>query len=349
MAAASAMRAFRIHEHGGPEALRLEELPLPEPGPGEVRVRLEAMALNHLDIWVRRGIPGVRFPLPIVPGCDGAGRIDALGDGVAGPLPGTRVFVMPGVSCMRCEACLAGKDNLCPSYAILGEARNGTATEHLVLPATSIWPLADALDLESGAAFGLTFLTAWHMLVHKAHVEPGMRVLVHAAASGVSVAAIQVARLYGARVVATAGTPEKRTLALSLGAEEAYDSKDLAWVKKAREWAGPRGVQVVADHVGQETFPGSLQTLGKGGRYVFVGASSGFEMKADFRPVFFKNLEILGSTMGRRADLVTIAQLIGAGRLKVVVDSVFPFEEMAAAHRRLEERKALGKVVVRVR
>ncbi|MCU0231147.1 MAG: zinc-binding dehydrogenase [Acidobacteria bacterium] len=343
------MRAYRIHEHGGPEVLRLTELPLPEPGPGEVRIRLEAMALNHLDVWVRRGIPGVRFPLPLVPGCDGAGRIDALGDGVAGPLPGTRVFVLPGVSCMRCERCLAGDDNLCPSYAILGEGRNGTATEYLVLPATSVWPLADALDLESGAAFGLTFLTAWQMVVRKARVEPGMKVLVHAAASGVSVAAIQIARLFGARVVATAGAPEKRALALELGAEEAFDAKDPGWVKAVRAWAGPRGIQVVADHVGQETFPGSLQTLSKGGRYVFVGASSGFEMKTDFRPVFYKNLEILGSTMGRRADLATIAQLIGAGRLKVVVDSVFPFEEMAAAHRRLEERKALGKVVVRIR
>ncbi len=349
MAAATTMRAYRIHEHGGPEALRIDALPLPEPGPGEVRIRLEAMALNHLDLWVRRGIPGVRFPLPLVPGCDGAGRIDALGEGVAGPLPGTRVFVMPGVSCMRCEACLAGRDNLCPSYAILGEGRNGTATEHLVLPATSVWPLADALDLESGAAFGLTFLTAWQMIVHKARVEPGMKVLVHAAASGVSVAAIQIARLFGVRVVATAGSPEKRALARTLGAEEAFDSKDPGWVKAVRAWAGPRGIHAVADHVGQETFPGSLQTLARGGRYVFVGASSGFEMKADFRPVFYRNLEILGSTMGRRADLVTIAQLIGAGRLKVVVDSVFPFEEMADAHRRLEERKALGKVVVRIR
>jgi NADPH:quinone reductase-like Zn-dependent oxidoreductase len=349
MAAAETMRAIRIHEHGGPEALRVEELPRPEPGPGEVRVRLEAMALNHLDLWVRRGIPGVRFPLPLIPGCDGSGRIDALGDGVAGPLPGTRVFVMPGVSCLRCEACLAGRDNLCPSYGILGESRNGTATEYIVLPATNVWPLADALDFVSGAAFPLTFLTAWHMLVHKARVEPGMKVLVHAAASGVSVAAIQVARLFGARVVATAGTAEKRDLARTLGAEEAFDSRDPDWVKAVRDWAGPRGIQVVADHVGQETFAGSLRTLAKGGRYVCVGASSGYELKADFRPVYFKNLEILGSTMGRRADLVTIVQLLGAGKLRTVVDSVFPFEEMAAAHAKLEARQALGKVVVKIR
>jgi len=345
----STMHAVRIHEHGGPEVLRTEELPLPEPGPGEVRVRLEAMALNHLDLWVRRGIPGVKFPLPIIPGADGAGRIDALGDGVPGPLPGTRVFVVPAISCMRCEECLSGRDNYCPGYGILGEARNGTAVEAMVLPATNVFPLADNLDFETGASFALTFLTAWHMLVHKARLQAGERVLVHAGASGVSVAAIQIANLFGARVVATAGSDEKRAFARSLGAEEAIDYRDAGWVKKVREWAGPKGIQVVADHVGQDTFPGSLQTLSRGGRYVFVGATSGFELKADFRPVFFKNLEILGSTMGRRADLVRIAQLIGAGRLRTVVDSVFPFSEIAAAHRRLEERQALGKVVVRIR
>lgn len=346
---ASTMRAIRVHEHGGPEVLRAEELPLPEPGPGEVRVRLEAMALNHLDLWVRRGIPGVRFPLPIVPGADGAGRIEALGDGVPGPLPGTRVFLVPAISCMRCEECLAGRDNYCASYGILGESRNGTAVEEIVLPATNVFPLADNLDFLAGASFALTFLTAWHMLVHKGRVQPGERVLVHAGASGVSVAAIQIANLFGARVLATAGTEAKRAFARSLGAEEAIDYKDPGWVKRVREWAGPRGIQLVADHVGQDTFSGSLQTLSRGGRYVFVGASSGFELKTDFRPVFFKNLEILGSTMGRRADLVRIAQLIGAGRLKTVVDSVFPIEEIAEAHRRLEARQALGKVVVQIR
>ncbi|MBP7147763.1 MAG: zinc-binding dehydrogenase [Acidobacteria bacterium] len=342
------MRAVRIHGHGGPEALRVEDFPLPEPGPGEVRVRLAAMALNHLDLWVRRGIPGVKFPLPLILGADGAGRVDALGEGVAGPLPGTRVFLMPGISCNRCPECLAGRDNLCPSYGLLGEDHNGTAAEAIVVPATNIAPLPDSIGFEDGAAFPLTFLTAQHMLEHKARLRPGDRVLVHAAASGVGSAAIQLARLGGALVAATAGSAPKLALAQELGADFAVNYNDEDWVAQVRGWAGPRGIAAVIDHVGQATFAGSLRVLAKGGRYVVAGASSGFELKADFRHVFFKNLEILGSTMGRRADLYRLSELLKFGRVRVVIDSVVPLDQIAEAHRRLEARAALGKIVVKI-
>ncbi len=345
----SLMRAIRIHEHGGPEVLRTEELPLPSPGPGEVLVRLDAMALNHLDLWIRRGIPGVTFALPLTPGADGAGRIESLGPGVAGPGPGSRVVVLPGLSCGDCPQCLAGRDNLCPEFGIVGEDRDGTAAEAVLLPAVNVAPAPGNLSSTDAASFALTFLTAWHMLIHKARVAPGERLLVHAAASGVGAAGIQIALQLGARVAATASTPEKLDLARRLGAETAFSYRDEDWRQKVRAWAGAPGVDVVFDSVGQATFAPSLRLLAKGGRYVFCGATSGFELTSDFRPLFFKNQEILGSTMGRRADLFRIIDLFAAGRFRPVVDEIFPFEKMADAHRRLEERRAIGKIVVQIR
>lgn len=343
---ANEARAVRIHEHGGPEVLRLETVPLPEPGRGEVVVRLEAAALNHLDLWVRRGIPGVRFALPLTLGCDGAGIVEDVGRGVADLAPGTPVFVFPGVSCGRCARCLAGDDNLCPAYGIRGETRDGTAVERLVLPATDVAPVPEGLSAVEAAAFPLTFLTAFNMVVRKARVAAGDRVLVHAAASGVGVAAIQIARLHGAAVAATAGSEEKLALARQLGAELALDYRDAGWVQTVRAWAAPRGLDAVLDSVGEATFAPSLRLLRKGGRYVTCGATAGPRLEADFRLVFYRNLEILGSTMGRRADLLTLAHLIGSGALRVIVDRTFPLAEVAEAHRHLEERRALGKVVL---
>jgi NADPH:quinone reductase-like Zn-dependent oxidoreductase len=342
------MKAVVVREHGGLDRLELIEVERPAPGPGEVRVRIVAMALNHLDVWVRRGVPGARFPLPLIPGSDGAGVIDAVGEGVSAPAVGDRVFILPGVSCGRCVRCLDGADNLCRDYQILGESRHGTCAEAIVLPASNVAPLPERLGMEEGASFGLSFLTAWHMLVHKARLTPGDRVLVHAAASGVSSAGIQIARHLGALVAATAGSAEKLDLARRLGADTAFNYREEDWVARAREWAGREGVDVVFDHVGADTFARSLRTLGRGGRYVFCGATSGFELKTDFRLAFFKNYEILGSTMGRRADLLRVARLIDAGRLRPIVGETFPLAEIATAHERLEERRVLGKIVVRV-
>lgn len=341
-------RVVRVRRHGGPEALLFEDRPVPEPGPGEVLVRLETMALNHLDLWVRGGIPGVRFPLPLVPGSDGCGTIERLGPGVLEPAEGTRVVVLPGLSCGRCRRCLAGDDNLCASYAILGEARDGTSAEHVLLPAANVAPAPPRLDDDAAAAFPLTFLTAWNMVVRKGRAAPGTRLLVHAAASGVGSAAIQIARLVGARVAATAGAPAKLDLARRLGADDAFDYGDPDWTAKARAWAGSEGIDVVVDSVGAATFAPSLRLLARGGRYVFCGATSGFELQADFRPIFFKNQEILGSTMGRRADLLRALELAADGKLVPVIDGVFPFARIGEAHERLASRRNVGKVVVRI-
>lgn len=343
---ATTMAAYRIHRHGGPETLKVEEVALPEPGPGEVRVRVEAMALNHLDLWVRRGIPGVKFPLPLTGGSDGAGRVEALGPGVEGPEPGTPVFILPGVSCGCCRHCLAGRDNYCRSYGILGESRDGTAAERIVVPRANVAPIPEGLDAPAAASFPLTYLTAWHMLVHKARIRPGDRVLIHAGASGVSSAGIQIARHMGGLIAATAGSEAKLQLARDLGADLCVHYKEPGWTEAIKTWAGRGGLDIVFDHVGEETFPPSLRLLGKGGRYVFCGASSGSDLHADFRPVFFKNQEILGSTMGRKADLLRVAELFASGRFRPVIGKTFTFDQLPEAHAFLEARRALGKVVV---
>lgn len=342
------MRAVVIREHGGPEVLSFEERPQPLPGPREVRIRVCAVGLNHLDLWVRQGVPGHSFPLPIVPGCDVAGVVDALGPGATGVREGDDVVVAPGVSCGRCLSCRAGEDALCRTYGILGESQDGGCQEYVVVPDGGLFPKPPGLDWTEAAAVPLTFLTAWHMLKTRARVQPGERVLVHAAGSGVSTAAIQIAKLLGAQVFTTAGSDEKCARGLALGAEEAVNYKTADFVTEARRWTGGRGVDVVVDHVGADTFERSLRCLAKGGRYVTCGATSGFELKTDFRLVFFKSLSILGSTMGGSHELATVFALVASGRLRPIVDRVFPFERIAEAHQHLASRAGFGKVVLTV-
>ena len=342
------MRAVVIREHGGPEVLTFEERPLPSPGPREVRVRVRAVGLNHLDLWVRAGVPGHTFPLPIVPGCDVAGVVDAIGPGAQGAAPGDEVVVSPGLSCGRCLSCRAGEDALCKSYGILGESVDGGCQEYLVVPDVALFPKPPGLDWTEAAAVPLTFLTAWHMLKARACVQPGELVLVHAAGSGVSAAAIQIATLLGARVITTAGTDAKCARGVALGAEEAVNYRSSDFVQAAHRFSGGRGVDIVVDHVGTDTFARSLRCLVKGGRYVTCGATSGYEMSTDFRLVFFKSLSILGSTMGGAHELATVLKLIASGRLRPIVDSVFPLDRIAEAHRRLAGREAFGKIVLTV-
>jgi NADPH:quinone reductase-like Zn-dependent oxidoreductase len=340
------MHAIRIHAHGGVDQLRLEQVPVPDPGPGEVRVQVRASGLNHLDLWVRRGVPGHTFPLPMTPGCDAAGVISALGAGVENWKEGDEVVLAPGLSCGICPACLSGEDHLCPRYGILGETRDGTNAEFVVVPARNLMARPQTLDFAASASFSLTFLTAWHMLIARAELRPGETVLVHAAGSGVSAAGIQIARLFGARILATAGSEEKLQRARDLGAHETLSYRDPEWPRQVRALAGKGGVNVVLDHVGTDTFAGSLRSLAKGGRYVFCGATSGFELKTDFRPVFFKNLSILGSTMGGQGELRRIRDLVAAGHLVPVIDRVLPLEKVAEAHQILEDRQAFGKLVL---
>lgn len=341
------MKAVVIRAHGGLDALLAEEKPIPAPGPGRVRVKVSAVALNHLDIWVRRGVPGHPFPLPLTPGCDIAGVLDDPGPGGAGPFrAGDPVLVAPGVSCGVCEACARGRDHLCRHYGILGETCDGGCAEYAVVPAANLLPFPRGLPPERAAAIPLVFLTAWHMLVERAGVRPGDLVLVHAAGSGVSSAAIQIARAFGARVMTTVGSAAKAAKALELGAEEVVPYREKDFAAEGRRFTAKRGFDVIIDHVGPDTWEGNLRSLARGGRLVLCGSTSGFEVRTDTRLLFFKNLSLLGSTMGSRGELHEVLRLVEAGTLRPVVDSVLPLSEVAEGHRRLEAREAFGKVVL---
>jgi NADPH:quinone reductase-like Zn-dependent oxidoreductase len=340
------MQAVRIHEHGGTDRLLFEEAPSPAPGPGEVRVRLRAASLNHLDLWVRRGIPGVRYPLPLIPGCDGAGVVAETGAGVSRFSPGDRVALAPGVSCGVCEACLAGRDNLCREYGILGEHRDGTFAEEIALPARNLIPLPGKVSFEAAAAVPLVFLTAWQMVVDKAKLLPGETVVVLGAGSGVGSAAIQIARLHGARVVAVARSAAKLARAKELGAEEGIDLSKSDLREEVRRITDRRGADVVIEHVGRATWDQSVGSLAWGGRLVTCGATTGADVALNLRQIFFKNLSLLGSTMGRRASLFAIFRHLEAGRLRAVVDRVLPLGKVREAHRLLEDGAAFGKIIL---
>ncbi|MFT7622042.1 MAG: NADPH:quinone reductase-like Zn-dependent oxidoreductase [Myxococcota bacterium] len=339
------MRAAIIRQHGGLDAIKVETVPDPEPGPGEALIRVKACALNHMDLWARKGIPGFAFPLPLIPGCDLAGEVVFA----SGMEAGTPVVVQPGVSCGACAHCLTGHDMLCRHYGILGETQNGGCAQLAVVPRANLMPKPERLSWEEAAAYPLTFLTAWHMLVSRAGVKPGDTVLVHAAGSGVSSAAIQIARLHGARVIVTAGAPHKLERALALGAAHAIDyTQDLDWSRTVKSLTDRRGVDIAIDHVGAATFDGTLKALAKGGRYVICGATTGGEVTLPLQRLFFKNLAVLGSTMGSKGELHRITQLMAQGVLKPQVHQVLDLEEVQEAHRVLESRLAFGKVVLSV-
>ncbi|MGH9798256.1 MAG: zinc-binding dehydrogenase, partial [Candidatus Polarisedimenticolia bacterium] len=260
--------------------------------------------------------------------------------------PGDRVFVSPGFSCERCAACLSGNEPLCREYGILGEHRNGTQAEFVALPASNLMPLPEGLSFEEGAAFPLVFLTAWHMLVARARVQPGETVLVHAAGGGVGTAAVQIARLHGARVLATAGSDGKADRLRALGAEAVINDRVADFFEEVRRLTGKRGADVVIESVGQETWDRSVRSLARGGRLVTCGATSGYQGMTDIRYLFSRGLTLMGSTMGSRGELLRVAALIGEQRLKPVIDRVLPFEKVAEGHRAMAERSLFGKVVL---
>jgi NADPH:quinone reductase-like Zn-dependent oxidoreductase len=342
------MKAVVMEARGGPEVLKVAEVPTPEPGPKEVRIRVKAAALNHLDIWVRKGVASPKLPLPHILGADASGVVDAVGPGVTGFVPGDEVVVNPGLSCGHCERCLAGEDNLCPKYEILGEHRFGAYAEYLVVPEANLLKKPQNLSFEEAAAIPLTFLTAWQMVVDKLQVRPGEDVLVMAAGSGVSVAAIQIAKLFGARVIATAGSEEKLRKAKELGADETVNYTHPDWPKEVRRLTGGKGADKVVDHTGALYFEGVIRATANGGRIAIAGASSGYEGTLPFAHVFFRQLSILGSTMGSKSRLFPILRFVEQGRLKPVVGQVLSLEEAAEGHRLLEERRVFGKVVLRV-
>lgn len=340
------MRCVVVREHGGFDRLRLEERPVPTPGPGQVRVKLAAIGLNHLDTWVRRGVPGHTFPLPQVPSSDGCGFVDALGAGATNCKEGDAVVVLPGVSCGVCEACLSGVDQLCRNYHILGESCDGLCAEYAVVPAANVAPKPRALSAPEAASICLVFLTAWNMLVRRAELRAGETVLVHAGLSGVGSAAVQIANVLGARVIATAGGPEKCQRVQALGAHHVIDYRAKDFASEVRSLTGKAGVDVVFEHVGAATFEGSIRCLARGGRVVTCGATTGGSVQISLHQVFFKSLSILGSTMGSKGDLRTILRMFDQGRFRPVLDRTLPMAEVGEAHRLLESREALGKIAL---
>lgn len=340
------MKAIAIRAHGGPEAVNLVELPDPTPGPGQVVVAVKAAALNHLDIWVRAGWPGLKLAFPHVLGSDVAGIVEAVGPGVDGVKAGDAVVVNPSLGCGRCERCLAGHENLCRRFAILGEHVSGGLAEKLAVSARNVFPKPANLSFVEAAAVPLTFMTAWHALVERARLRLGETVLVHAAGSGVGVAAVQIAKLHGARVIATAGSDEKLRRAKDLGADEVVNYETQDFVQEVRRLTDKRGVEVVFEHVGKKTWEKSILSAGIGGRIVTVGATTGYDPLTDLRHVFFRQLSILGSTMGTAADLVQVLRFVGEGKLRPVVDRTLPLADARQGQALLSERAQFGKIVL---
>jgi NADPH:quinone reductase-like Zn-dependent oxidoreductase len=338
------MKAVRFHEHGPPEVLRYDDAPDPVAGPGRAIVRVRAVALNHLDLWQRRGIDRLRIPLPHVPGSDVAGEVVDAGGAVPA---GTRVLLQPGLSCGVCAACRDGRDNLCPSYDIVGLKTDGGCAELVAVPAGNLVPIPDHVPFVQAAAFPLTFLTAWHMLVTLAAVRDGDIVLVLAGGSGVGQAAIQIARLHGARVLATSA-PGKAAKTRALGADEVFDHYTADFGRESRAATGGRGVDIVIEHVGEATWERSVRALANGGRLVTCGATTGHAAAIDLRHLFARQLSLIGSYMGRRHELSDALPHFFDGRLAPVIDTVMPLADAAAAHRRLEAGEQFGKIVLEV-
>jgi NADPH:quinone reductase-like Zn-dependent oxidoreductase len=346
------MKSIRFHAFGGADVLRYEDAPKPEIGPTDVLINLKAAALNHLDLWVRSGARERNIPLPHIPGSDGSGIVAEAGSAVNWIKPGDRVLISSGLSCGHCEMCLGGRDNLCLEYRVLGVREDGTYAEFVRVPALNVFPIPEGLDFNEAAAIPVVFLTAWHMLVTLAKIRPGEIALVHGAGSGVGSAAIQIARMIGARVITTAGSHEKLKKAQELGADDLINYQEKDFVEEVRRITEKKGVDVVFEHVGGEVLEKSITVLARGGRLVTCGATSEFAAKMDIRYVYSRHQSILGSWMGVKSELIEVLRFFtgpkSKRRLNPVIDKVFPLAQAADAHRRMEERKNFGKIVLEI-
>ena len=340
------MKAILFDRHGAPDVLRYTDVPEPQPRFGEVLVSVHACALNHLDLWVRGGLPGVAIPLPHIPGSDIAGVVEKTGPGVTAVKPGQKVVLAPGVSCGKCSACLAGNDNRCPQFTNLGYLIDGGCAEFVLCPEVNCCPYPENLSFPEAAAIPLVFQTAWHMLLTRARLEPGEDVLVLAAGSGVGSAAIQIAKFFGCRVIATAGNDAKLGKARELGADELINHRTQNIKEEVRRLTAKRGVDMVFEHVGTATWDDSVASLARCGRLVTCGATTGFDAKIDLRFLFSRQLSILGSYMGTKTELRTVLKLVASGKLKPVLDRTFPLAECRLAHEYLESGSQFGKVVL---
>ena len=351
------MKAVRLHSFGDAGVLQYEDAPLPAVGPNDILLQLKGAGLNHLDIWVRSGARGRNIPLPHIPGSDGAGIVAEVGSEVKSVKPGDRVLLSPGLSCGTCNRCLSGRDNLCREYRVLGTKEDGTYAQFVKLPAVNVLPIPEGLDFEQAAAIPLVSLTAWHMLVTLARIQPGETVLIHGAGSGVGSMGIQIAKLVGAHVVTTAGSDEKLEKAKALGADDVINYKKNDFVDEVKRLTEKRGVDVVFEHIGGEVFEKSITILAKGGRLVTCGATSQYNCNVDVRYVYSRHQSIFGSWMGGKHELVDVLKFFSPVvngrkeprlRLRPVLDRVFPLSEAAEAHRHIEARKNFGKVVLKI-
>ena len=340
------MKAVLFSEHGGPEVLSYEDLPEPMIGPEDVRVRVKACALNHLDIWIRQGNPAYPMTLPHVPGSDAAGIVEQVGGHVDSVTVGQRVFVSPGLSCWKCDQCLAGRDNLCRSYGLVGAKTHGSYAEYLKVPFRNVLPIPENLSFEQAAAFPLVSVTASHMLFALAGLQHGETVLIMGAGSGVGSMAVQMAKLAGARVMATVGSDDKIPRAVTLGADAVINHTTEKVSERAKLLTEGHGVDVVIEHIGPEVWDTCLDSLARGGRLITCGATTGGEVKLNLRYVFARQLTIKGSYMGMRAELVKASELMGQGRLTSVIDRTFPLQEARAAQELMLSRKFFGKILL---
>jgi NADPH:quinone reductase-like Zn-dependent oxidoreductase len=341
------MKAVRFHQYGGPEVLRYEDVPDPVRGAEQVLVRVKACALNRLDIWARMGPPRMKVSLPHISGSDMSGVVEEVPAGETELQRGAEVIVNPGVGCGRCEKCLTGRDNQCRYYGIIGSETDGGYAELVAVPRRNILPKPERMDFVQAASFPLVFLTAYHMLVTKADVKPGDTVLVLGASSGVGVAAIQIAKAHGANVIATAGADWKLKKAVELGADSVvnYTTQDI--VQEAKKYTEGRGVDIVIEHVGDATWDKSIRSVGKGGRIVTCGATTGYEAVTDLRYIYSKEITIYGSFMGGAGELFRVIELFRQRRLRPVVDREFALSAAAEAQTRMEKGEHFGKLVLK--
>jgi NADPH:quinone reductase-like Zn-dependent oxidoreductase len=343
------LKAVAFSNHGGPEVLQYTEFPTPLPGPGQALVRLKASSLNRMDLWVREGWPGIKLEYPHISGADGAGEIATLGEGVAGWSTGDRVVINPSLHCGVCEYCIAGQDNLCSKWALLGETVRGTLAEYVVVPTRNLYALPAGFDEHQAAAAALVYQTAWHSLITRGGLRPGETVLVVGASGGVNTASIQIAKLAGATVYVVGSEAEKLSLAGALGADYLIDrSKEENWSKAIFQLTDRRGVDVVIDNVGT-SYPQSFRAARKGGRILTVGNTGGPKFEIDNRYIFGKHLSIIGSTMSNRRDFAVVMELVFQGRLKPVLDRTFPLSETRAAEEYLASGAQKGKITIEIR
>lgn len=342
------MKAIYFEKHGDPDVLTLGERPAPALGPGQVRINVRATSLNHIDLFMRRGLPGVKIALPHIPGCDAAGVISEVGAGVAGLSAGDRVLMNPSLTCGKCEFCQRGDVSMCIQFKLVGEHTSGATCEQIVLPAENAILFPDTMTFEDAASVPLVFVTAWNMLIKRGRLKAGEDVLIHGASAGVGIACIQIAKVAGARVFAVASTDEKLALCKELGADVMIHGEKEDVVRRVKELTGRRGVDVVVDYVGKATWVKSLQALVRGGRLVTCGATTGYNPEEDLRHIFYRQLEVIGSTMGSRNELMAPLKLIFEGKMRPVVSAVYDMKDTAEAHRAMEARKTLGKIVIKV-